>query len=230
MSHLGPLLCMELRPNDYTRTRTGSTARLTRGMNDISALRLQRRTSSTSLERHEAFPEPSMSCATDRLPLRAPGRARQQPSLTPSKRLEPRGRGCPEQWCSCAFCFSNERDRYSMSGVPTFGGGQIVYPVSQAQPATATHAAVPAGSLATRPTSSPPTCCHRSATKSYRKRLKLAKQTQRALSPSRPRTAMAPEQADLRCRPWRERRGGNHSHDFEQLEHAQGGSIDRRPD
>jgi len=57
-------------------------------------------------------------------------------------------------------------------------GANLVYPVSAAQPANHLHAAVPAGTLADPTYLPPPTCHHDECQKSYRKRLKLAKQTQ----------------------------------------------------
>lgn len=97
---------------------------------------------------------------------------------------------------AAAYGFSSERDRLGSanlggSGIsnshsqqpytgPTAIPGQtnVFYPVSAAQPETNLHPAVPPGTLADPTYLLPPTCHHEECHKSYRKRLKFAKQTQ----------------------------------------------------
>lgn len=72
--------------------------------------------------------------------------------------------------------------------------GNAFYPVSAAQPASDLHPAVPPGTLADPTYLLPPTCHHEACHKSYRKRLKLARQTQacpHCLTLSIPPTAAA---------------------------------------
>jgi zinc finger protein CreA/MIG len=91
---------------------------------------------------------------------------------------------------AAAYGFSSERDRIgSNAGInnhgqpytgPTTLPGQtnVFYPVSAAQPETNLHPAVPPGTLADPTYLLPPNCHHEECHKSYRKRLKFAKQTQ----------------------------------------------------
>ena len=134
------------------------------GMNDISALAAAASDQLYELERHEALRRAEYDLRRRQL---AESRSKSNggsPTGTPS------GYG--------AYGFSNERDRWAAQGMPAPGGGQIVYPVSAAQPATLNHPAVPTGTLADPTYLVPPTCCHENCHKSYRKRLKVAKQTQ----------------------------------------------------
>ncbi|KAJ9116999.1 hypothetical protein QFC22_004657 [Naganishia vaughanmartiniae] len=97
---------------------------------------------------------------------------------------------------AAAYGFSSERDRLGSANLgggvisnshsqqpytgPTAIPGQtnVFYPVSAAQPETNLHPAVPPGTLADPTYLLPPTCHHEECHKSYRKRLKFAKQTQ----------------------------------------------------
>ena len=136
------------------------------GMNDISALAAAASDQLYELERHEAFRR-----AEYELRHRQIAGARKSNGGSPA--------GTPNHNnLGGTYGFSNERERWGLSGVPAPGGGQIVYPVSPAQPATANHPAIPSGTLADPTYLVPPTCCHEDCHKSYRKRLKVAKQTQ----------------------------------------------------
>lgn len=91
---------------------------------------------------------------------------------------------------AAAYGFSSERDRIGSNaginnhgqpytGPPTVPGQtNVFYPVSAAQPETNLHPAVPPGTLADPTYLLPPNCHHEECHKSYRKRLKFAKQTQ----------------------------------------------------
>lgn len=149
--------------NPYSLAGLGGSA----GMNDISALAAAASDQLYELERHEAFRR-----AEYELRHRQIAGARKSNGNSPS--------GTPGANLGSAYGFSNssERDRFSIHGIPAPGGGQMVYPLSAAQPATANHPAVPAGTLADPTYLVPPTCCHEECHKSYRKRLKVAKQTQ----------------------------------------------------
>jgi zinc finger protein CreA/MIG len=67
----------------------------------------------------------------------------------------------------------------STGGAPpgNFVGSNAFYPISAAQPSTNLHPAVGPGTLADPSYLLPPTCHHDECQKSYRKRLKMAKQT-----------------------------------------------------
>lgn len=136
------------------------------GMNDISALAAAASDQLYELERHEAFRR-----AEYELRHRQIAGARKSNGNSPAGTPVNNGLGG-------TYGFSNERERWGLSGIPTPGGGSVVYPVSPAQPATAHHPAVPAGTLADPTYLVPPSCCHEECHKSYRKRLKVAKQTQ----------------------------------------------------
>lgn len=138
---------------EYAYNTLGAMGMPTTGMNDISALAAAASDQLYELERHEAFRR-----AEYELRHRQIASARKSNGNSPAQT-------------------PHERDRYSMSGVPTGNGGQLVYPVSAAQPAMGSHPAVPAGTLADPTYLVPPTCCHEECHKSYRKRLKAAKQT-----------------------------------------------------
>lgn len=149
-------------PNPYSLNSLpiGNSA----GMNDISALAAAASDQLYELERHEAFRRAEYD-------LR-----RRQLAESRSKSNGGSPVGTPSNFA--AYGFSNESDRWALQGAPAPGGGQIVYPVSAAQPATANHPAVPGGTLADPTYLVPPSCCHEDCHKSYRKRLKVAKQTQ----------------------------------------------------
>ena len=133
-------------------------------MNDISALAAAASDQLYELERHEAFRRAEFDLRRRQLAESRSKSNGESPAGTPG------GFG--------TYGFSNERDRWALHGTPAPGGGQIVYPISSAQLATANHPAVPAGTLADPTYLVPPACCHEDCHKSYRKRLKVAKQTQ----------------------------------------------------
>ncbi len=165
---LGPSYNMDFDRPDYASNpyslnslQMGNSAG---GLNDISALAAAASDQLYELERHEAFRRAEYDLRRRQL---AESRSKSNggsPVGTPS------GYG--------AYGFSNERDRWALQGAPAAGGGQIVYPISAGQPATVNHPAVPAGTLADPTYLVPPPCCHEDCHKSYRKRLKVAKQTQ----------------------------------------------------
>ena len=166
MPHLGPSYNMDFERHDYPYSSLGSLGvpANSAGMNDISALAAAASDQLYELERHEAFRR-----AEYELRHRQIAGARKSNGNSPA--------GTPSNFGT--YGFSNERDRWALGGTPTpAGGGQIVYPVSAAQPATANHPAVPSGTLADPTYLVPPSCCHEECHKSYRKRLKVAKQTQ----------------------------------------------------
>ena len=136
------------------------------GMNDISALAAAASDQLYELERHEAFRRAEYELRHRQI----------AGSRSKSNGGSPAG-GTPANFGG-AYGFSNERDRWGAHGVPTATGGTLVYPMSAAQPATTNHPAIPAGTLADPTYLIPPTCCHEDCHKSYRKRLKVAKQTQ----------------------------------------------------
>lgn len=144
------------------------------GMNDISALAAAASDQLYELERHEAFRR-----AEYELRHRQIASARKSnggsPSATPGTTFNGTSSSLPTT-SQGAYGFSAERP--SFNGIPASNGGQIVYPTSAAQPATSSHPAVPAGTLADPTYLIPPSCCHEECHKSYRKRLKIAKQTQ----------------------------------------------------
>ncbi|KAG7575375.1 hypothetical protein FFLO_00365 [Filobasidium floriforme] len=93
------------------------------------------------------------------------------------------GNGSPSGTPNPYSSMSNERGGLHANGPSAssqggFGQPNMIYPVSAAQPANHLHGAVPAGTLADPTYLLPPTCHHDECHKSYRKRLKLAKQTQ----------------------------------------------------
>ncbi|KAI9634605.1 putative DNA-binding protein cre-1 [Dioszegia hungarica] len=178
MSHLGPSYNMdfdrEYANNPYTLPINVTNAAGMNGMNDISALAAAASDQLYELERHEAFRR-----AEYELRHRQIASARKSngnsPSATPNGGFA--SSSAPAASASQGpYGFSAERP--SFTGIPSSNGGQIVYPTSAAQPATAGHPAVPAGTLADPTYLIPPTCCHEECHKSYRKRLKYAKQTQ----------------------------------------------------
>lgn len=132
------------------------------GMNDISALAAAASDQLYELERHEAF-------------RRAEYELRHRQIAAGAGRSKSNG-GSPGA-SSAAYGFSNERDRFTQGAPSTPNGGQVVFPVSAPQPPTPNHPAVPAGTLADPTYLLPPTCCHEDCHKSYRKRLKVARQT-----------------------------------------------------
>lgn len=90
---------------------------------------------------------------------------------------------------AAVYGFSSERERMGnnaginnhgqpFTGPPAVPGQtNVFYPVSAAQPETNLHPAVPPGTLADPTYLLPPNCHHEECHKSYRKRLKFAKQT-----------------------------------------------------
>ncbi|WVO18618.1 hypothetical protein L204_106337 [Cryptococcus depauperatus] len=161
VSHLGPSYNMDVDRNSYPYSlHSLQMAGSSGGISDISALAAAASDQLIELERHEAFRRAEWE-------LRHRQIAGARKSNTGSPVRTPNG----------SFGFSNERERMEMGGIPGPGGGQLVYPVSAAQPASGSLPAVPAGSLADPTYMVPPTCCHEECHKSYRRRLKLAKQT-----------------------------------------------------
>ncbi|ORY31776.1 hypothetical protein BCR39DRAFT_557970 [Naematelia encephala] len=168
MSHLGPSYGMDFdRPEYNPYSSIGSLGMgNSAGMNDISALAAAASDQLYELERHEAFRRAEYELRHRQIAGARSKSNGESPVGTPN---------------FGAYGFSNERDRWGTlqgAGAPAPGGGQVVYPVSAPQPATANHPPVPAGTLADPTYLVPPTCCHEDCHKSYRKRLKVAKQTQ----------------------------------------------------
>lgn len=171
LPHLGPSYNMDFDRHDYSNPYSslnslavGNSA----GMNDISALAAAASDQLYELERHEAFRRAEYELRHRQI---AGSRSKSNggsPAGTPANGLAVPG----------PYGFSSERERLGLHGTPAPGGGQIVYPISPAQPASSNHPAVPAGTLADPTYLVPPTCCHEDCHKSYRKRLKVAKQTQ----------------------------------------------------
>lgn len=137
------------------------------GMNDISALAAAASDQLYELERHEAFRRAEYELRHRQI---AAGAGRKSNGGSPG------ASGPTSATNTAAYGVAGDRDRFSQ-GAPAPGGGQIVFPVSAPQPATANHPAVPAGTLADPTYLVPPTCCHEECHKSYRKRLKVARQT-----------------------------------------------------
>ncbi|WWC96381.1 hypothetical protein V866_003249 [Kwoniella sp. B9012] len=166
LPHLGPSYNMDLERHGYPYNlhslQMGATSG---GISDISALAAAASDQLIELERHEAFRR-----AEWELRHRQIAGARKSNGNSPV--------GTPGSAPAAPYGFSNERERLSLSGVPAPGGGTLVYPVSAAQPASGNQPAVPAGTLADPTYLVPPSCCHEECHKSYRKRLKVAKQTQ----------------------------------------------------
>ncbi|WWC63018.1 uncharacterized protein I303_105616 [Kwoniella dejecticola CBS 10117] len=166
LPHLGPSYNMDLERHGYPYNlhslQMGATSG---GISDISALAAAASDQLIELERHEAFRR-----AEWELRHRQIAGARKSNGNSPV--------GTPGSAPAAPYGFSNERERLSLNGVPAPGGGTLVYPVSAAQPASGNQPAVPAGTLADPTYLVPPTCCHEECHKSYRKRLKVAKQTQ----------------------------------------------------
>ncbi|WVR06692.1 DNA-binding protein creA [Kwoniella sp. DSM 27419] len=165
LPHLGPSYNMDVDrasyPYNLHSLQVGGTSG---GISDISALAAAASDQLIELERHEAFRR-----AEWELRHRQIAGARKSNGNSPV--------GTPGA-APAPYGFSNERERLSLSGIPTPTGGQLVYPVSAAQPASGNQPAVPAGTLADPTYLVPPSCCHEECHKSYRKRLKVAKQTQ----------------------------------------------------
>ncbi|GMK57189.1 hypothetical protein CspeluHIS016_0400230 [Cutaneotrichosporon spelunceum] len=167
LAHLGPSYGMEFDGrHDYANAYLpalpmGNGAAAGSGMNDISALAAAASDQLYELERHEAFRRAEYELRHRQI---AAGAGRKSNGGSPSANTP------------TPYGFSNERDRLSQ-GAPAPGGGQIVFPVSAPQPATANHPAVPAGTLADPTYLVPPSCHHPECHKSYRKRLKVARET-----------------------------------------------------
>jgi len=178
-SHLNPSYAMDLdRPdfNPYSSLGQFTVPGNSAGMNDISALAAAASDQLYELERHEAFRRAEYELRHRQI---AGARGTGSKSNGNSPAGTPNNNGTSSNIpFGGAYGFSNERERWGLSGMPGPGGaGNIVYPVSPAQPATNNHPAVPAGTLADPTYLVPPTCCHEECHKSYRKRLKVAKQT-----------------------------------------------------
>lgn len=174
ISHLNPSYNMDFdRPdyNPYSSLSSLGVPNNSAGMNDISALAAAASDQLYELERHEAFRR-----AEYELRHRQIAGARKSNGNSPAGTPGSNNNG--NNNLGGTYGFSNERERWGLGGVAAPGGGQIVYPISPAQPATANHPAVPAGTLADPTYLVPPSCCHEDCHKSYRKRLKVAKQTQ----------------------------------------------------
>ncbi|TYJ58416.1 hypothetical protein B9479_000962 [Cryptococcus floricola] len=170
MGHLGPSYNMDVDRNAYPyNLHSIQMSGPSGGISDISALAAAASDQLIEIERHEAFRR-----AEWELRHRQIAGARKSngnsPVGTPGSGSGGGG-GAP-------YGFSNERERMSMSAAPSgANGNSLVYPVSAPQAATGTLPAVPAGSLSDPTYLVPPSCCHEECHKSYRKRLKLAKQT-----------------------------------------------------
>lgn len=182
MGHLGPSYGMDF-DRDYPSYNLnninvgGNSA----GMNDISALAAAASDQLYELERHEAFRRAEFEMRHRQIASARKSNGN-SPSATPitgghngtanANASNSHGNSGPYGLTS------GERDRFSLHGVSTPDGGRMVYPVSSAQPANGNQPAVPSGTLADPTYLVPPTCCHEECHKSYRKRLKYAKQTQ----------------------------------------------------
>jgi zinc finger protein CreA/MIG len=172
MGHLGPSYGMDF-DRDYSSYNLGNIgAGNSAGMNDISALAAAASDQLYELERHEAFRR-----AEFEMRHRQIAGARKSNGNSPSATPNGNGNGSGNGQ-SNPYGMSSERERFSLHGVATPEGGRMVYPVSAAQPASGNQPAVPSGTLADPSYLVPPTCCHEECHKSYRKRLKYAKQTQ----------------------------------------------------
>lgn len=177
LPHLGPSYGMDFDRHDYSNPylpalpmgNGGGSA--SGGMNDISALAAAASDQLYELERHEAFRRAEYELRHRQI---AAGAGRKSNGGSPGNATPSNVGGG-----GAAYGFSSERDRFNQapSSGTTASGGQIVFPVSAPQPATANHPAVPAGTLADPTYLVPPTCCHEDCHKSYRKRLKVARQT-----------------------------------------------------
>ncbi|KLT44167.1 hypothetical protein CC85DRAFT_243044 [Cutaneotrichosporon oleaginosum] len=167
LPHLGPSYGMDFDGrHDYANPylpplAMGNGAAAGSGMNDISALAAAASDQLYELERHEAFRRAEYELRHRQI---AAGAGRKSNGGSPSANTP------------TPYGFSNERDRITQ-GAPAPNGGQIVFPVSAPQPATANHPAVPAGTLADPTYLVPPSCHHPDCHKSYRKRLKVARET-----------------------------------------------------
>lgn len=171
MGHLGPSYGMDF-DRDYSSYNLGNLGGgNSAGMNDISALAAAASDQLYELERHEAFRR-----AEFEMRHRQIASARKSNGNSPS--ATPNGNGNGNGNGSTPYGMSSERERFSLHGVATPEGGRVVYPVSAAQPSSGNQPAVPSGTLADPTYLVPPTCCHEECHKSYRKRLKYAKQTQ----------------------------------------------------
>ncbi|WOO78004.1 DNA-binding protein creA [Vanrija pseudolonga] len=176
LPHLGPSYGMDFdRHDNYSGSYLpplpmGNGA--SGGMNDISALAAAASDQLYELERHEAFRRAEYELRHRQI---AAGAGRKSNGGSPGSSTPANNSFSAPNQQSYGFS-SNDRERFSQ-GAPAPGGGQIVFPVSAPQPATANHPAVPAGTLADPTYLVPPTCCHEDCHKSYRKRLKVARQT-----------------------------------------------------
>lgn len=177
LAHLGPSYGMDFDRHDYAGASGPQSAANPylaplpmgngsgSGMNDISALAAAASDQLYELERHEAFRRAEYELRHRQIAAGASGRSKSNGGSPGAGASTPGNYG-----------FAADRERFAQ-GAPAPGGGQIVFPLSAPQPATANHPAVPAGTLADPTYLVPPTCCHDECHKSYRKRLKVARQT-----------------------------------------------------
>lgn len=189
MGHLGPSYGMDFDRDysSYNLNNIGVGGTNSPGMNDISALAAAASDQLYELERHEAFRRAEFEMRHRQIASARKSNGN-SPSATPGLNTgNPYGNGSGSgngnghangNGNGPAGGMSSERDRFSLHGIPTAEGGRMVFPVSSAQPSSGNQPAVPAGTLADPTYLVPPTCCHEECHKSYRKRLKYAKQTQ----------------------------------------------------
>ncbi|WVQ73432.1 hypothetical protein IAR50_003004 [Cryptococcus sp. DSM 104548] len=174
MGHLGPSYNMDVDRTAYPyNLHSLQMSGPSGGISDISALAAAASDQLIEIERHEAFRR-----AEWELRHRQIAGARKSNGTSPvgTPGSVP-GTGNGGGAGGAPYGFSNERERMSMGATPGGNGNSLVYPVSAPQAATGTLPAVPAGTLADPTYLVPPSCCHEECHKSYRKRLKLAKQT-----------------------------------------------------
>lgn len=189
MGHLGPSYGMDF-DRDYSSYNLnniggglggggGGGGGNSAGMNDISALAAAASDQLYELERHEAFRRAEFEMRHRQIASARKSNGN-SPSATPINSGNGHGHGHSHGHGGHGNSNNagGDRDRYSLHGVANPDGGRVVYPVSSAQPANGNQPAVPSGTLADPTYLVPPTCCHEECHKSYRKRLKYAKQTQ----------------------------------------------------
>lgn len=162
------------------------------GMNEMSALAAAASDQLHELERHEALRRADWELRHRQIMSQGSGGQGQgMGNLMPGNGGSRSGDSTPVNAAAAAaaaYGFSSERDRMGTNvnnhaqpytGPPAMPGQtNVFYPVSAAQPETNLHPAVPPGTLADPTYLLPPNCHHEECHKSYRKRLKFAKQTQ----------------------------------------------------
>ncbi|KAJ9113877.1 hypothetical protein QFC19_000070 [Naganishia cerealis] len=176
------------------------------GMNEMSALAAAASDQLHELERHEALRRADFEAMRQRqmmmvqgsgsgMGIGGGGTGMGNMMQTSGSRSGDAAPGTAAAAAAAAYGFSSERDRLGSSSIgggginnhssqpftgpaPIPGQTNVFYPVSAAQPETNLHPAVPPGTLADPTYLLPPTCHHEECHKSYRKRLKFAKQTQ----------------------------------------------------